>query len=913
MDTTENPDTPPEKAAIWRVLEPFEDLSNVAWAQVLTLLRTQTVAKDEVITRVGDSGSEAFILLRGYADVVVGDTERIVSKLTDGALFGEQGLLADGIRGATVIAREAGELLVIPKVAFDIIVRERPDWLTRLVAHGAQQAEASIVAGESLQALFEPGETSVAELRTFQAGALVISYGEPSDGVYLITGGQLEVVSATGIVLDQVGAGSCIGELGVLLDLPRSATVRAVTHTTALWLKATTFRDRLQENSLAEQLLRKLWQGYRFERSFVRQFSTQSDEGARWWTVYGLVDGRTIAVFRSQERAGFQADVAGCEMPGDLRSLHWGGAPAAPWLSITLVDSEGGTQIRRVRATVDRPECGAAFHLLLDDAVVTKEMEDRFLRLGRLEPEVVSGDTLLCRCMKVPQSVVQEAIDSGVTTLTQIEATTGCGGVCGGCRVRVSLMLAKVDAEDKKCVPAAESPEMEIHVPLVSRWGAKFGRAAAIAVGLWRYVRSGLALIAFLSLPAVIFVSPTGAIWLALVIALVIGTDLHSARRQWREIFVKMITSPVGIGRNEKRPGGFAEDGAQAVRSIVMRKLPFWDWIAYKYTLRQVYILNSAARWVRHQLRTRLLRAGFEGARHWGSRSRAFWGQVPREIAELCLETSLCLGMIDARRNENGQTVGVFRFTDWLCPASLSDGSEIAAVETLEITLDLEARTALSCCVNGEELGATRNALCWVYLALSAYQHTMLHAYANWAADPQHEDRYVRQGARWTLSTNAVAIYSGNAFQSDARSFQQVARHNAAKSMFRHGGEPMMGTITAYSHFASFILEARSVFMDVMRKQGIDVDLEALFLMTIVHSLDHHMAGVCVDPVDLVPEGATFHPAQNVRVLFSEPLEPFVLNTRLCSFRRGWPRELYEALHPIDPDLARYIDIGIAY
>ena len=53
--------------------------------------------------------------------------------------------------------------------------------------------------------------------------------------------------------------------------------------------------------------------------------------------------------------------------------------------------------------------------------------------------------------------------------------------------------------------------------------------------------------------------------------------------------------------------------------------------------------------------------------------------------------------------------------------------------------------------------------------------------------------------------------------------------------------------------------------------------------------------------------------AETVRVLFSEPLEPFVLNTRLCSFRSGWPRELYEALRPIDPELARYIDIGISY
>ena len=38
-----------------------------------------------------------------------------------------------------------------------------------------------------------------------------------------------------------------------------------------------------------------------------------------------------------------------------------------------------------------------------------------------------------------------------------------------------------------------------------------------------------------------------------------------------------------------------------------------------------------------------------------------------------------------------------------------------------------------------------------------------------------------------------------------------------------------------------------------------------------------------------------------------------MINTRLSSIRSGWPRELYEALRPIDPELARYVDIGISY
>ena len=898
-----------DSPAYWR--EPFDGLSDAAWEHVRARVVRRAVAKDETIIKAGDPADEAYVLLRGQVRVLPGGEG--FTELVGGAVFGEQGLLAGGVRGATVVAACPCELLVLSIDVFDFIAQEQPGWLTRLAVEGARQAEASLATGHALQSLFEEDAETAIETRRFSPGADLVTQGEPSDGVYLIDEGQVQIVSRSGAVLDQAGPGACIGELGSLLDLPRTATARALSETRARWVDAATFRARLKGDPLAEQVLRKLWYGYRFERSFVRQLSTARPEGAGRRTVYSLVDGRAIAVFRAQGTGGFQADVTAGAQPGPRRTLDWGGTPGCPWVTLTLVDRDGGAQIVRVRASLNRPECAAAFHLLLDDTPLTPAMEEAFARLGRAVPEGGAEERLLCRCMKVPRSAVQEAIDGGLTTRAQVEESTGCGGVCGGCRVHVDSMLSNVDSDDEKRVVDRDGPGIEIHVPLLSRWSARSSRAAAIAVGLWSYLRPGVALASFLSLPFVVFFSWQAALPLAAVIMLIVGTDLHGAWRQWHEIFRQSIAPPIGIRPGEERPPGFAEDGAQAIRSIVMRELPFWDWVQYKYTLRQLYILNSALRWVRHQLRKRLLGLGFEQVRRWGRRSRPFWGDVPREIAELCLETSLCLGMIDASENEDGRLVGTFRFTDWLCPASLSDGSEVAAVETLELRIDLESRTALSCRVNGQELGATRHALCWVYVALSAYQHTMLHAYANWAADPAHPDASIRRGARWTLSTNAVAIYSGTAFQSDPRSFQRVARYNAAKSMFRHGSGPMMDAIAEHSHFARFMLEARLVFMDVMREQGVEVDLESLFLMTVVHSLDHHMAGVCVDPTDLVPEGADFHPAEMVRVVFTEPLEPFVLNTRLSAIRSGWPRELYEALRPIDPELARYIDLGISY
>ena len=74
---------------------------------------------------------------------------------------------------------------------------------------------------------------------------------------------------------------------------------------------------------------------------------------------------------------------------------------------------------------------------------------------------------------------------------------------------------------------------------------------------------------------------------------------------------------------------------------------------------------------------------------------------------------------------------------------------------------------------NGESLGVGRDALCVLYLALSGYHHTVLHAYANWAAIPHHDDPYIRRGANWTLSTNAVAL-PGRVCQHDPRSMERA-------------------------------------------------------------------------------------------------------------------------------------------
>ena len=66
------------------------------------------------------------------------------------------------------------------------------------------------------------------EAQRFPAGQYVFKAGDPGDCMYIITEGEVDVLDGSS-VLDTIGPGSIVGELALIDDEPRSASVRAKT------------------------------------------------------------------------------------------------------------------------------------------------------------------------------------------------------------------------------------------------------------------------------------------------------------------------------------------------------------------------------------------------------------------------------------------------------------------------------------------------------------------------------------------------------------------------------------------------------------------------------------------------------------------------------------------------------------
>jgi CRP-like cAMP-binding protein len=87
---------------------------------------------------------------------------------------------------------------------------------------------------------------------TFAPGEDLVRVGEPSDSAYLILEGTVDMIGSTAeggeFRIGHAGVNSLIGEMGVLMNGPRTLTVRAQGEVRALKISASMFVRLVSEN-----------------------------------------------------------------------------------------------------------------------------------------------------------------------------------------------------------------------------------------------------------------------------------------------------------------------------------------------------------------------------------------------------------------------------------------------------------------------------------------------------------------------------------------------------------------------------------------------------------------------------------------------------------------------------------------
>ena len=117
--------------------------------------------------------------------------------------------------------------------------------------------------------------TAAAEERRYIAGDVVFREGEPSDGLYFVLTGALRIVThlrSGETVLANVPIGECVGEMGVIDRLPRSATASAATFAILAFVPGEAFLALLERSpKITMRLVKMLSERLRRTNAFVAE------------------------------------------------------------------------------------------------------------------------------------------------------------------------------------------------------------------------------------------------------------------------------------------------------------------------------------------------------------------------------------------------------------------------------------------------------------------------------------------------------------------------------------------------------------------------------------------------------------------------------------------------------------------
>jgi len=228
-----------EAAELMAALPLSDDLPPEARASLASHVELVRVPAGAAVVRQGERGDRFYVIRAGTFEVsqrdAVGD-ERVLATLGRGRSFGELALLAATTRTATVRALEAGSVFAVSKAVFEQSLAGRLE-----VAADVRRSLSGAARLARLGPFLALGAADLARLqehlvaRQVGPGEVVVRQGEEGHSFFVVESGRLEVVVDEATV-GHLEADSYFGELALLGDGVRAATVRALTPATLVEL-----------------------------------------------------------------------------------------------------------------------------------------------------------------------------------------------------------------------------------------------------------------------------------------------------------------------------------------------------------------------------------------------------------------------------------------------------------------------------------------------------------------------------------------------------------------------------------------------------------------------------------------------------------------------------------------------------
>jgi CRP-like cAMP-binding protein/thioredoxin reductase/Fe-S-cluster-containing hydrogenase component 2 len=226
----------------------FTDINGLVLRELVLASELLTPQEGDVIFRKNDYTNSFMTVIEGAVDVET-DSGKLI-RLSQGQFFGEMSLLSGRRRAATV--RAASECVILESPRREIIrLMNSYEQVRRSIDEHfiVRTLRAALAPDAPLEELRDIAGT--AGLKAFKSGDALFNEGDDADGLHLIRSGSVSVSRRIGgrdIVTSYVAAGNYVGEMGLVGQAKRSATVRATVATESIFLKADVFLNLLERN-----------------------------------------------------------------------------------------------------------------------------------------------------------------------------------------------------------------------------------------------------------------------------------------------------------------------------------------------------------------------------------------------------------------------------------------------------------------------------------------------------------------------------------------------------------------------------------------------------------------------------------------------------------------------------------------
>lgn len=218
--------TPSQREELTKTLSSnflFQQLDSSSKKTVVGALTKKTFVKDDEIIRQGDEGDFFYIVELGTVDFFVNGSK--VNSSSEGASFGELALMYNSPRAATVIAAsDSVTCWALDRLTFRRILLEGT--FNRRLMYEDFLKDVKVLSSLTNQERLKLADALSTEI--YHKGDKIVTQGDVGESFYFIERGECDVIKEGAGVVSKLHKGDYFGEVALLNDLPRQATVQAV-------------------------------------------------------------------------------------------------------------------------------------------------------------------------------------------------------------------------------------------------------------------------------------------------------------------------------------------------------------------------------------------------------------------------------------------------------------------------------------------------------------------------------------------------------------------------------------------------------------------------------------------------------------------------------------------------------------